>query len=69
MSSRFSNYGELSKETIKNVTIEEKNKFMKTEDEKKNVEPDKDKLAKLTYQQLMVGMGLFANNGRFSQLY
>lgn len=65
MSSRFSNYGELSKETIKNVmTIAEK-----IEDEKKNVEPDKDKLAKLTYQQLMVGMGLFANNGRFSQLY
>lgn len=57
MSSRFTNYGNLNSDVVKEVMdIAEK-----IEKEKQNAEPDTKEISKLMYQQLMKGM--YLNSG------
>jgi hypothetical protein len=57
MSSRFTNYGNLNSDVVKEVMdIAEK-----IEKEKQNAEPDTNEISKLMYQQLMKGM--YLNSG------
>ena len=62
MSSRFTNYGNLNTDVVKEVMeIAEK-----IEKEKQNAEPDTNELTKLMYQQLIKGMNL---NSGFQRNY
>lgn len=57
MSSKFTNYGNLNSDVVKEVMdIAEK-----IEKEKQNAEPDTNEISKLMYQQLMKGM--YLNSG------